>query len=432
MPARNAQILILATLFCLACYLQARRMKYAGRIGVAIETIERNYVDPVKGEDLYKAAMKGLLKLDDYSEFIPQTEYAEFQATIEQQFGGVGILIEGPPTSRRLTVVAPLANTPAYEAGIQPGDEITQIDGKPTEDMTADDARDHLRGIVGTPVTLSIRRTGEAEELSVTLRRADIQVDSVVGDHILPNSSWSYYLPEAPDIAYIRISLFGERTTEEFRDVLRLVKPNAKALIIDLRFNPGGVLSAAVEMCDMLLSEGRIVAIKGRRASFDSTALAQPDLELPLNIPIVVLQNDQSASASEIMAACLQDNGRAVIAGERSFGKGTVQQVFEIDNASTAIKFTTARYYRPSGANIHRTSEMQPHDVWGVSPDKELEMKLNESQQIYLFRRWQQVGDPRLTSGPQPPRPPFSGDRQLRKAVEYLQSKAALGSTATP
>ena len=181
-------------------------------------------------------------------------------------------------------------------------------------------------------------------------------------------------------------------------------------------------------MCDMLLSEGRIVSTKGRRASFDTTILATDDLLLPRELPIIVLQNGQSASASEIMAACLQDNGRALIAGERSFGKGTVQQVFEIDNARTAIKFTTARYFRPSGANIHRTSEMQPHDVWGVAPDSQLEHTLSESQQVYLFRRWQQLGDPRKTSGPQPPSPPFSGDPQLRIAVAHFSKVAAASS----
>jgi carboxyl-terminal processing protease len=416
-------LLILATMICLVCYVQARRLKYAGRIGAAIETIEQNYVDPVSGEELYQAAMKGLLKLDPYSEFIPQPEYVEFQATIEQQFGGVGILIEGPPTSRRLTVVAPLTNTPAYEAGIQPGDEITRIDGESTEGMTSDEARDRMRGVVGTPVTVTIRRLGKAEEFDLTLHRADIQVDSVVGDHIQSDSSWSYFLPENPEIGYIRVTLFGERTADEFRSALRAVKPKAKALVIDLRFNPGGVLSTAVAMCDMLLSEGRIVSTKGRRAAFDTTATAKPDLELPLSIPIVVLQNGQSASASEIMAACLQDDGRALVAGERSFGKGTVQQVFEIENAQTAIKFTTARYYRPSGANIHRTPEMGPQDVWGVSPDDKLELPLSELQQVYLFRRWQLEGDPRRTSGPQPPAPPFSGDPQLRLVADYLADK---------
>ncbi|MCC6511463.1 MAG: PDZ domain-containing protein, partial [Pirellulaceae bacterium] len=370
MPARNAQILILATLVCLLCFVQAKRPKYAGRIGAAIETIEQNYVDPVKGDDLYQAAMKGLLKLDPYSEFIPATEYTEFQATIEQQFGGVGILIEGPPTSRRLTVVAPLANTPAYEAGIQPGDEIVRINGQSTDGMTSDDARDKMRGIVGTTVNVAIQRANQAKEIELTLTRADIKVDSVVGDHLRPDSKWNYFLREQPEIAYIRVSLFGERTADEFREALLQIKPAAKSLIIDLRFNPGGVLSAAVDMCDMLLSKGRIVSTKGRRLGFDTQAEADADLVLPLDIPIIILQNDQSASASEIMAACLQDNGRALIAGQRSFGKGTVQQVFEIDHASTAIKFTTARYFRPSGANIHRTPEMQPQDVWGVSPDE--------------------------------------------------------------
>ena len=420
MPARNAQILILATLVCLLCYMQAKRLKYAGRIGSAIETIEQYYVDEVKGDDLYQSAMKGLLKLDPYSEFIPATEYTEFQATIGQQFGGVGILIEGPPTTKQLTVVAPLLNTPAYEAGVQPGDRIVEINGETTADLNADDARSRMRGPVGTTVDVTIERDSQKEPIKLTLKRADIHVDSVVGDHILPDSKWSYFLKEDPEIAYVRISMFGERTADEFRQVLKQIKPQAKALIIDLRFNPGGVLSAAVEMCDMLLSKGRIVSTKGRRSGFDHTETADPQVEIAEDIPIIILQNDQSASASEVMSACLQDQHRALVAGERSFGKGTVQQVFEIDHASTAIKFTIARYYRPSGANIHRTPEMKPSEVWGVSPEKELEQKMSDTERLYLFRRWQQQGDPRRTTGPQPPSPDFSGDPQLRQAVEAL------------
>lgn len=423
MPARNAQILILATLVCLLCYMQAKRLKYAGRIGAAIETIEQYYVEDVKGDDLYQSAMKGLLKLDPYSEFIPATEYTEFQATIGQQFGGVGILIEGPPTSRELTVVAPLLNTPAYEAGVQPGDRIVRINGESTEELTSDDARERMRGPVGTTVDITIERDSQKDPIELTLKRADIHVDSVVGDHIQSDSTWSYFLKEDPEIAYVRISLFGERTADEFRQVLKQIRPKAKALIIDLRFNPGGVLSAAVEMCDMLLSEGRIVSTKGRRSGFDHTETADSHVDLGEDIPIIVLQNDQSASASEVMSACLQDHDRAKVAGERSFGKGTVQQVFEIDHASTAIKFTIARYYRPSGANIHRTPELKPSDVWGVSPEKELELKTTETERLYLFRRWQQQGDPRRTTGPQPPTPDYSGDSQLRKAIEYLKTR---------
>ncbi len=422
MPARNAQILILATLVCLLCYMQARRLKYAGRIGAAIETIEQYYVDEVKGDDLYQSAMKGLLKLDPYSEFIPASEYTEFQATIGQQFGGVGILIEGPPTSRELTVIAPILNTPAYEAGVQPGDRIVRIDGESTKDWTPADASDRMRGPVGTTVDIVIERDSQQDPIELTLKRADIHVDSIVGDHIQSDSKWNYFLKEEPDIAYVRISLFGERTADEFRQVLKQIKPKAKALIIDLRFNPGGVLSAAVDMCDMLLSEGRIVSTKGRRSGFDHTETADSQVELDSKIPVIILQNDQSASASEVMAACLQDNKRALVAGERSFGKGTVQQVFEIDHASTAIKFTIARYFRPSGANIHRTPELKPEDVWGVLPDKALERKMTETEQLYLFRRWQQQGDPRRIRPDQPPAPDFSGDAQLRQVVEYLKS----------
>ncbi len=420
--ARNAQVLIVALVVCLACYLQARRLKYAGRIGAAIETIEANYVDPISGDELYESAMKGMLELDPYSEFIPPPEYKEFQATIEQQFGGVGLLIEGPPATRTLTVVSPLHKTPAYEAGIQPGDEILFIDDTSTKDMTSDEARLKMRGVVGTPVRLKIRRLGQAEDLDVTLKRADIQVDSVFGDHVDSSGSWNYFLSEDTRIAYIRITLFGERTAEEFRNALKTIKGNAKAVVIDLRFNPGGVLSSAVDMCDMLLKEGRIVSTHGRRSAFDSTVTADAELELPIDIPIVVLQNDQSASASEIMAACLQDNKRAKVAGQRSFGKGTVQQVFEIDNSSTVIKFTTARYLRPSGTNIHRLPDMSDKDIWGVVPDPELAMNLNDFQQVSLYRRWQQLGDPRRVKSDQPPMPMFSGDLQLRMAVRYLQS----------
>lgn len=420
MPGRNALILILASILCYACSVQVVRQKYAGRIGRAIELIEGNYVDPVSGDELYQAAMKGLLKLDPYSEFIPKNAYVDFQATIEQQFGGVGILIEGPPTTTRLTVVTPLANTPAYRAGVLPGDQIVEIDGRSTEGMSGDDARDRMRGIVGTQVTISVVRAGSPEPIPMQLTRADIQVDSVVGDHVNPDASWHYFLPEDSEIAYVRISLFGERTTEEFANVLKKIRPHAKALIIDLRFNPGGILNAAVDMCDMLLSTGKIVSTKGRHRSFDATFSAAPDLELPESVPIVILQNSQSASASEIMAACLQDDGRAKIAGERSFGKGTVQQVFEIDDATTAIKFTTARYLRPNGKNIHRKPDMKPDEDWGVTPDKELEMPLDETQQLNLFRRWRQLEDPRKSNGPKPPTPPFSGDPQLRKVVEYL------------
>lgn len=423
MPIRNIGILILTTVVCIACYVQAERMKYSRKIGAAIELIEQNYVNEIDPQELYMAAMDGMMsKLDQFSEFIPPAKYKEFQAVIEQQFGGLGILIEGPPAAERLTIVAPIPGTPAFAAGLQPGDTIMEIAGKPTDGVTATEATRLMRGPVGESIRLKIRRMAVAELLTVDITRGDIQVDSVYGDRIRSDSSWDFRLEEDPRIAYVRVTLFGERTVKEFRRALRSVRDDAQALIIDLRFNPGGLLPAAVAMCDMLIEEGRIVSTRGRSKAFGMQFQATAKLELDRSIPIIVLVNDQSASASEIMAGCLQDLGRAKVAGGRSYGKGTVQQVFPLENDQTALKFTTARFYRPSGKSIHREEDMKEEDEWGVSPDAELELPNNELQYLYLNRRWQRQGDPRITAAEErAPRPPFAGDPQLRVAAEYLQ-----------
>lgn len=423
MPVRNIQLLILVMLVCVACYVQAERLKYAGKIGSALQLIEENYVEEVDPDSLYMAAMEGIVsKLDQFSEFIPPKKYGEFQAVIEQKFGGLGILIEGPPTVDRLTVVTPIPGTPAFEAGMQPGDVITHIGDNSTEGLVAADATQLMRGPVGQSITIQVKRLDVIEPLTLTIRRADIRVDSVYGDRIRDDSSWDFFLEEDSRIAYIRVTLFGERTVDEFKRALDSVKDDAQALILDLRYNPGGILPSSVQMCDMLLDEGTIVSTRGRRAIFGSSYSADAELSLSKDVPIVMLVNDQSASASEIMAGCLQDLGRAKICGQRTYGKGTVQQVFELENDQTALKFTTARFYRPSGRNIHRTEEMDADDVWGISPDAGLELPLSDLQDLYLNRRWTRRGDPRVTGASErPPAPPCAGDSQLLLALEYLQ-----------
>jgi carboxyl-terminal processing protease len=385
--------------------------------------IEENYVEEIDPNDLYMAAMEGLVsRLDQFSEFIPPAKYEEFQAVIEQQFGGLGVLIEGPPTVKQLTVVAPIPGTPAFQAGMQPGDVITFIGNKSTEGLAANEATQLMRGPVGEAVALQVRRLGVPEPLNLQIKRADIQVDSIYGDRIRGNSSWEYFLEEDERIAYIRITLFGERTIGEFIQALEVVNKEAKAIIIDLRFNPGGILPASVQMCDLLLDQGVIVSTKGRNEAYGTEFKADSKVIVEPSIPIVILVNDQSASASEIMAGCLQDLGRAKVAGERSYGKGTVQQVFSLENDQTALKFTTARFYRPSGKNIHRTEDMVEADQWGVSPEEQLTLELSDLQELYLNRRWRTRGDPRImTSADRPPAPAFAGDPQLKLAVEYLQ-----------
>ncbi len=425
MPVRNLQILVALMLICMACYVQAERLKYAGKLGTAIQKIKDNYVEEIDPEVLYFAAMRGMVsELDRFSEFIPPARYEEFQSVIEQQFGGVGILIEGPPAVPRLTVVAPIPGTPAFEAGLQPGDVITDIGETSTAGLQATEATGLMRGPVGEAVTLKVRRMGEPQPLSFRLLRADIQVDSIYGDHIRGDSSWEYFMDEDPRLAYIRITLFGERTVSEFAAALEAVRGKAQAIIIDLRFNPGGILPSSVEMCDMLLDGGTIVSTRGRNDRYHMQFTADKQLSLDKSVPMVILVNDQSASASEIMAGCLQDAGRAKIAGERSYGKGTVQQVFQLENDQTALKFTTARFYRPSGKNIHRGDDMPEEEEWGIIPAPELTLPLSDLQELYLNLRWRRRGDPRWTTAvDHPPAPLTAGDPQLRKVIDYLQKE---------
>ncbi len=427
MPVRNLQILVALMLICMACYVQAERLKYAGKLGSAIQKIKDNYVEEIDPDDLYMAAMRGLVsELDRYSEFIPPARYEEFQAVIEQQFGGLGILIEGPPAVGRLTVVAPIPGTPAFEAGLQPGDVITFIGDKSTEGLQPAQATELMRGPVGKSVELQIARMGEPQPLTFNIRRADIQVDSIYGDHIRGDSSWDYFMEEDPRLAYIRITLFGERTVKEFETALKTIRDSAQAIILDLRFNPGGILPASVDMCDMLLDQGTIVTTRGRRDRYQMEFAADRDLSLDKSIPMVILVNNQSASASEIMAGCLQDAGRARIAGERTYGKGTVQQVFPLENDQTAIKFTTARFYRPNGQNIHRSDDMTAEDAWGITPAPELTLPLTDMQNLYLNLRWRRRGDPRvMTASERPPAPRTAGDPQLRLVVDTLQRELA-------
>ena len=424
MPVRNLQILLMVMFVSVACCVQAERLKYAGKIGYAIGLIEQNYVEEVDPQALYLGAMEGIVsQLDQNSAFIPPQKYKEFQEVIEQQFGGIGILIEGPPAVERLTVVAPILGSPAFNAGMQPGDVVLEINGESTEGLQAMDATLKMRGKVGEAVALKVKHLDSSLPEVLIIIRDDVQVDSVFGDRIKANSEWDFFLEEDSRIAYIRVSLFGERTTDEFRAALGGIKDRAQALVIDLRYNPGGILTSAVDMCDMLLDRGVIVSTKGRNGRMASERTADSEVLLPQSIPVVVMINGDSASASEIMAACLKDSGRAKLAGQRSYGKGTVQQVFDLLDNQTAIKVTTAKFYRPNGQNIHRSAKSTEADEWGVTPDQELTLQLSPLQELYLQKRWNSRGDPRNTSAAEkPPAPRCAGDPQLTKVLDYLQA----------
>lgn len=434
MLTRNLQIICVAMIVCLGCFYQARRLRLSGEIGTAMQLISRAYVEPVDQRQLFDSAMSGMLAdLDPYSSYIPPVEYRPFQDVLKQQFEGLGVNLEGPPAVERLTVVTPLAGSPAYKAGIEPGDVILEIDGKTTEGMSVVDASKLLRGPEGTSVHLKIRRkNSEAEKedslLDLDIRRAALEVESVVGVQRNKEGKWNYFLPGTEKIAYLRVDIFGERTTSEFLGALEQVKGEARGLVLDLRDNAGGLLPSAVEISDMFLESGPIVTIQGRlpedRVVYDAKAGAT----IPAEVPIVVLINGGSASASEIVAAALHDQGRAKLAGERSFGKGTIQQVFVMDGGRSGLKLTTAKWYPPSNINIHRSPRMTDKDVWGVMPDEKLQVTLDENQTRTLYKRWRNSEVPQTTSAGDSPatqeageNAAFPDDPALQKAFEYLK-----------
>jgi carboxyl-terminal processing protease len=350
----------------------------------AVEKVEANYVRPVSRRELLETALEGMLQnLDPHSSYINTSEWRTMRRQLEGKFGGVGIQVGVDQDSGRLRVIAPMVGTPAYEAGILAGDQITEIDGQNAEGMSSDKAVEVLTGRPGTSVKLTVLHESSEEPETIEITRAIIDLPTVLGDHRKPNDQWDFMLDKDKKIAHIRIIGFNQNTTEELKKAMaQVVDEGAKGLILDLRDDPGGLLSAAVDVSDLFLSGGEIVSTKGRNTQpkkYDAHR-DSPYEELPM----AVLVNQNSASASEIVSAALQDHGRAVIVGQRSYGKGSVQNILDLEDGYSVLKLTVASYYRPSGENIHRFRNSKPTDKWGVSPDKGMEVKLSPMD----YRRW--------------------------------------------
>lgn len=392
MPRRNWLALPVIGLVSLACWQASQGAKpkdelfeLYGMFVDAVEKVEANYVRPVSRKELLEAALQGMLQgLDQHSSYINMGEWRQFRKQIEGRFGGIGIQVGVDPETGRLRVIAPMVGTPAYEAGILAGDQIMEIDGQSTEGMSPDKAVEVLTGRPGTQVTLSVLHEGTEKTETVTITRALIEISSVLGDRRKPNDQWDFMLDPENRIGYIRISSFIQSTAEDLTKALaQLQQEGARGLILDLRDNPGGLLSAAVEVSDLFLDNGKIVSTEGRN-TISKSYLAQKgspyeDLEL------VVLINQNSASASEIVAAALQDNNRATVVGQRSYGKGSVQNILELEDGNSVLKLTVASYHRPNGANIHRFRDSKATDDWGVSPSPGMEVKLSPSEYVRWF-----------------------------------------------
>ena len=321
----------------------------------ALDNIRNSYVRDIDDKTLLEYAIKGMLAgLDPHSAYLANEEYDSLQETTQGEFGGLGIEIG--EQDGYIKIITPIDDSPAQRAGILPGDLIIEIDGKPLRDMLINDAINMMRGEIGTTIEIGIMRDGVPEPMNFTLTRDIIAVASVRHRQL------------EPGYEYLRISQFKVNTGNEVEKALAEIheaNPNLKGLVLDLRNNPGGILQASVKVVDAFITSGKIVYTQGRNNETEMEFFADEE-DPSRGVPLVVLINSGSASAAEIVAGALQDHGRAVIMGTRSFGKGSVQSVMPIAE-NRAIKLTTSLYFTPEGRSIQ---------AQGIQPDIEVEEAL--------------------------------------------------------
>lgn len=362
-----------------------------------LERVRQEYVEPVDDSVLIESAVRGMVTdLDPHSQFLDRDEYEEVRISTTGNYTGVGLEVH--MENGEVQVVAAIEGTPAARAGLRSGDIIVGIDEIAIDDSNYDDAINRLRGRAGTDVKIIVAREDEDEPVEFVVTRSSVQVKSVRSEML------------APDYGYLRISHFSETTWKDLRhavqDLRRQSRDRLQGVVLDLRNNPGGVLESAVDISDGFLDEGEIVSASGRVADANFSHQAREG-DILDGARIVVLVNQGSASASEIVAGALQDNSRAIIVGEQTFGKGSVQTVMPLSNGR-AIKLTTSRYYTPSGTSIHGQ---------GITPDIEISADPTRDLLAGISAHKTDAGAALL-----------QGDSQLSAAFELLQEDRVMQS----
>jgi len=469
MTKRNLFVLIMMVVTAVGAWLARDRAGHGRRFAEVLGAIERTYLEPVDQQSLFDAAMEGVFsRLDEHSAFVVGDRRDQLESLLDQEFGGVGLELGRADGRGGIAVVSPVFGSPAWRSGIAAGDRILAIDGVSTALMPLDEAFRRLRGRPGTPVLLSVVSPSAApavEEAAngpardIALVREIVRTESVMGDRRRQDGTWEWTIEGEPAAAMIRITNFGERTADELRRAVEAIESRVNGaeqpsgrerqaadgvLILDLRGNAGGLLSAAVEVCDIFLDDGVIVSTMGRgmggRASGGGGAgdagvtgdvrRASRGASLA-DLPMAVLVDGLTASAAEVVAACLQDHGRAIVVGSRSFGKGTVQSILPLSDGSGLLKLTTAEYLRPSRVNIHRRNDADDSDAeWGVSPDRGCEITPT-GRQIEALQAWRRTRDavPAKGSMAGPAQPdsqaslPRRADLVLGRAIDALRDR---------
>ncbi len=364
--------------------------------------------------------------MDEHSHYISPADKTEFDNDLNQEFVGIGILQASDPKTKQLLVLSPVPDGPAVAAGVRAGDRIVKIDGQNTKGMSLKDSSARIKGRAGTSVTITVEHVGQSQPVDVTIVRRLVHEETVEGASRDSEGRWNFLLPGSPRVGYAWITAFtdadrGEKSTAaDFLAALeQLRKDKVRGLVLDLRDNRGGSLRAAIEICDMLVPRGEIVTTRGRDGRV-MRAYAASGRARFTDFPIVVLVNGYTASASEIVAACLQDNGRAIVAGQRSYGKGTVQEVVDLGPALGEMKFTVATYWRPSGQDINRPPDDGKNIPWGVTPNEGFDVPISDQQRQKLLEYTQDREIAALTGAK---RPPEVQDLVLQKAEEHLDGK---------
>lgn len=351
--------------------------------GDVFEKVQSDYVEEPNDVDLIESAINGMLNsLDPHSRYLNPKSLKEMKVQTKGEFGGLGI--EVTLESGFIKVIAPIDDTPAYKAGILTGDFITHLDDEPVLGMTLNEAVELMRGLINTKIKLTIQRPGRDTSFDVTIVRAKIKIGSVKARL------------DGQDIVYIRITSFSEKTSVDlkkaFSDIFENNKKNLVGVVLDLRNNPGGLLDQAIEVSDSFLEQGEIVSTRGRR--FDSIQRFNArGNDIAEGLPMIVLINGGSASASEIVAGALQDHKRGIVLGTRSFGKGSVQTVIPLGGQNGAIRLTTARYFTPSGRSI-QAKGIEPDII--VVPSRLEKLEEGRQREVDLRGRLEAVDEPSL------------------------------------
>lgn len=391
--------------------------------------VTKNYVDSVDDAQLRQSAIDGMLgQLDPFSVYIPPAQQEDFDRMLEGSFKGVGIQLDQLEDGT-IEVVSPIDGSPAFKAGVMAGDVILKVNGQEIEGKRLDEVIKTIGGPLGSEVKLTVRHA-DGNEAELAMTREEIVVPTVKGFQRSPDNTWDYYVCENPKIAYLRITQFTSDTFVTVKQTLeQLLDDDMAGLVLDLRFNPGGRLDQARDIVDLFLEDGVILSTRGRNRP-EEVLRATPPGTLP-HFPMIVLVNEHSASASEIVAGSLMDNRRALVIGARTYGKGSVQEVVKLDGQSGELKLTVAYYYLPSGRLVHRKKDATD---WGVEPQIAVPMSPEQERAAMQARYEQELFRrplPKATTQPATTQAAAATqpvDPQLQRAVDTMIALVVLQS----